>query len=199
MRLGCSKGHLANRFRRQLLRYSHPNGVRYLGHFIPVMREAVPARHDTKQRLSMGRERSAPVLREELVLLVLEGQSSASLARDFKTFVATIPKWIGARRVRRLMGEASLWGVPVRKRRHRRTRMTDGGVPDLVQRDFAAAQPNTVWVSDLTEIRTTEGKLHLCIIKICDPSSRIASGRLTYPAFATSLLIFTSFRRTTLN
>ena len=74
-------------------------------------------------------------------------------------------EWLGARRVRRLMGEASLWGVPVKKRRHRQTRMTDEVVPDLVQRDFAAAQPNTIWVSDLTEIRTAEGKLYLCIIK----------------------------------
>ncbi len=74
-------------------------------------------------------------------------------------------EWLGARRVRRLMGEASLWGVPVKKRRHRKTRMTDEVVADLVQRDFAAAQPNTIWVSDLTEIRTAEGKLYLCIIK----------------------------------
>ncbi len=74
-------------------------------------------------------------------------------------------EWLGARRVRRLMGEASLWGVPVKKRRHRQTRMPDEVVPDLVQRDFAAAQPNAIWVSDLTEIRTAEGKLYLCIIK----------------------------------
>ena len=29
-------------------------------------------------------------------------------------------EWLGERRVRRLMGEASLWGVPLKKRRHRR-------------------------------------------------------------------------------
>ncbi len=63
------------------------------------------------------------------------------------------------------MGEASLWGVPVKKRRHRRTRMTDEVVPDLVQCDFAAVQTNTIWMSDLTEIRTAEGKLYLFIIK----------------------------------
>ena len=74
-------------------------------------------------------------------------------------------EWVGARRVRRLMGEASLWGVPLKKRRHRRTRMATDVVPDLVQRDFAAAAPNTIWVSDLTEIQTAEGKLYLCIIK----------------------------------
>lgn len=74
-------------------------------------------------------------------------------------------EWLGERRVRRLMKEASLWGVPLKKRRHRRARVTADDVPDLVQRDFAAADPNTIWVSDLTEVRTAEGKVYLCIIK----------------------------------
>ena len=72
---------------------------------------------------------------------------------------------VGTRRIRRLMGEASLWGVPVKKRRHRRTSSTTDCVPDLVQRDFTAAAPNQLWVSDLTEIRTAEGKVYVCIIK----------------------------------
>ncbi len=71
-------------------------------------------------------------------------------------------EWLGERRVRRLMKEASLWGVPLKKRRHRRARVTADDVPDLVQRDFAAADPNTIWVSDLTEVRTAEGKVCHC-------------------------------------
>ena len=43
----------------------------------------------------MGRQRYTPVLREELVRLVLEGQSVVLLAHDFKTLAATLPKWIG--------------------------------------------------------------------------------------------------------
>jgi putative transposase len=36
---------------------------------------------------------------------------------------------------------------------------------DLVRRDFTAAAPNQLWLSDLTEHRTREGKLYVCAIK----------------------------------
>ncbi len=36
---------------------------------------------------------------------------------------------------------------------------------DLVRRDFTAAAPNQLWLTDLTEHRTDEGKLYLCAIK----------------------------------
>ncbi len=36
---------------------------------------------------------------------------------------------------------------------------------DLVRRDFTADGPNQVWVADITEHRTAEGKLYLCAIK----------------------------------
>jgi putative transposase len=36
---------------------------------------------------------------------------------------------------------------------------------DLVQRDFTATAPNRLWLADITEHRTAEGKLYLCAIK----------------------------------
>jgi transposase InsO family protein len=36
---------------------------------------------------------------------------------------------------------------------------------DLVERDFAAEEPNTLWLADITEHPTREGKLYLCAIK----------------------------------
>jgi transposase InsO family protein len=36
---------------------------------------------------------------------------------------------------------------------------------DLVRRDFTATAPNQLWLTDLTEHRTREGKLYLCAIK----------------------------------
>ncbi|WP_420371864.1 IS3 family transposase [Ornithinimicrobium pratense] len=36
---------------------------------------------------------------------------------------------------------------------------------DLVQRDFTAQAPNQLWLADITEHRTGEGKLYLCAIK----------------------------------
>ena len=36
---------------------------------------------------------------------------------------------------------------------------------DLVQRDFTADAPNRLWLADITEHRTLEGKLYVCAIK----------------------------------
>lgn len=36
---------------------------------------------------------------------------------------------------------------------------------DLVRRDFTAAAPNTLWLADITEHWTREGKLYLCAVK----------------------------------
>ena len=38
---------------------------------------------------------------------------------------------------------------------------------DLVGRDFSAARANELWLTDITEHRTDEGKLYLCAIKDC--------------------------------
>ena len=39
--------------------------------------------------------------------------------------------------------------------------------PDRVSREFTAAAPNRLWLADLTEHRTAEGKPCLCAIKDC--------------------------------
>ena len=36
---------------------------------------------------------------------------------------------------------------------------------DLVQRDFTAEAPNRLWLTDITEHPTAEGKLYLCAVK----------------------------------
>ena len=66
----------------------------------------------------------------------------------------------GRRRVARLMRAAGLRGcVRGKKRRttHRDPRATPA--PDLLGRDFVAAQPNKVWLADITYIPTGEGIL----------------------------------------
>jgi putative transposase len=66
----------------------------------------------------------------------------------------------GRRRVARLMRAAGLRGcVRGKKRRttHRDPRAAPA--PDLLGRDFVAAQPNKVWLADITYIPTGEGIL----------------------------------------
>jgi putative transposase len=71
---------------------------------------------------------------------------------------------VSERRVWRLCSQAGLFSVHGRRRgKHRRP-----GPPvhdDLVNRDFTADLPNRLWLSDITEHPTDEGKLYLCAVK----------------------------------
>jgi putative transposase len=52
-----------------------------------------------------------------------------------------------------------------RKRRGKGGKVGPPVHDDLVKRDFTAAGPNRLWLADITEHRTGEGKLYLCAIK----------------------------------
>jgi putative transposase len=75
---------------------------------------------------------------------------------------------VSRKRVARLMREAGLSGI-VRRRKGKTTISVPGiaTAPDLVRRDFAPAAPNRLWVADLTEIATWEGKLYLAVVVDC--------------------------------
>jgi transposase InsO family protein len=70
----------------------------------------------------------------------------------------------GENRVSRLCSVQRIWSVHSRKRGLNRT----AGPPvhdDLVEKVFTAEQPNVLWLTDITEHPTGEGKLYLCAIK----------------------------------
>lgn len=64
------------------------------------------------------------------------------------------------------MAADGLQGWSQRKRRGRRATpaTTPPGVVNLLERDFLALEPETKWVTDITEIKTRQGKLYLCIV-----------------------------------
>jgi len=72
---------------------------------------------------------------------------------------------VGRKRVARLMRDAGLAGVGGRRERRRRPQAAAASAAaasaDLVGRDFTAERPNKLWVADITEFDTGEGKLHL--------------------------------------
>ncbi len=73
---------------------------------------------------------------------------------------------VGERRVWRLCSQQRLWSTTVRKGRRSSGKTPGPAVhDDHVQRDFSAQRPNRVWVTDITEHPTAEGKLYLCAIK----------------------------------
>jgi putative transposase len=82
---------------------------------------------------------------------------------------------VARKRVARLMRQAGLKGV--QKRRFRCT--THSGAPecwapDLVDRNFVADRPDSLWVADVTYVPTEEGFLYLAIV--LDVFSRLIVG-----------------------
>jgi putative transposase len=70
----------------------------------------------------------------------------------------------GENRVARLCSEQQIFSVLAKKPGSGK----QPGPPvhdDLVQRIFTAEAPNSLWLTDITEHRTDEGKLYLCAIK----------------------------------
>jgi putative transposase len=71
----------------------------------------------------------------------------------------------GRRRVARLMRVAGLRGcMRGKKRGTTRRDPRTAPAPDLLRRDFVTAQPNRVWLADITYIPTQEGFLYLAFI-----------------------------------
>jgi putative transposase len=98
---------------------------------------------------------------------------------------------VGERRVWRLCSEHRIWSTTTKKGRKSSGKRPGPAVhDDLVQRNFTAPAPDKVWLTDITEHRTDQGKLYACVIKdVC--SNRIVghatSDRMT-AALATTAL-----------
>jgi putative transposase len=72
---------------------------------------------------------------------------------------------VGRKRVARLMRGAGVHGVSRRKQFRTTVRdETARPAPDLVDRQFAAAGPNRLWVADITYIATGAGYLFLAVV-----------------------------------
>jgi transposase-like protein len=69
---------------------------------------------------------------------------------------------VGHNAVARLMQQAGLAGLPNRRARHQPPRIATA--TDLVDRRFARAGPDQLWVTDITEHRTREGKVYCCVV-----------------------------------
>ena len=75
-------------------------------------------------------------------------------------------KRVARKRVERLMRQAGISGM-IRRKRGRTTIRVPGVrvCEDLVDRDFATAAPNRVWVADITYLRTWQGWLYLVAVQ----------------------------------
>lgn len=84
---------------------------------------------------------------------------------------------VGHNTVGLLMRRAQLAGLPTHRRGKRSRREIT--VTDPVRRDFRRAGPNELWVTDITEHPTREGKLYCCVV-IDTYSRRVVGWAIDY-------------------
>jgi transposase InsO family protein len=95
---------------------------------------------------------------------------------------------VGRKRVERLMRRLGIQRAYLRK--HWKTTRPDRdaiGAPDLVDRNFTAVVPNTLWVADLTYVKTLQGILYLAVV--LDVFSRKVTGWQMADRMTTDLVL----------
>jgi len=109
------------------------------------------------------RAQNDEVLTEKIVMFHCGSRFTYGSPRIHKDLKATGHK-VGRKRVARLMSAASLRGKT--KRRFKTTTTSQHSRPkaeNLVKQNFAVADPDTLWASDITYVPTAEGWLYLAV------------------------------------
>ena len=70
---------------------------------------------------------------------------------------------VNTKLVKRIMRELGIQGIPGPRKGVKNLKNAPT-CEDLVQRQFRASAPNELWLTDITEHPTTEGKLYCCVV-----------------------------------
>lgn len=70
---------------------------------------------------------------------------------------------VGHNAVASIMNELGIKGLP-KRRMLRSARVGRVGGPDLVRREFRREAPDELWMTDITEHHTREGKIYCCVV-----------------------------------
>ena len=122
---------------------------------------SVSSFYDWLKRPKSRRAQEDEVLTAKIVMLHCGSRCTYGSLRIHRDLQAAGHK-VGRKRVARLMSAAGLKGKTKRKfktttnSRHNRPK-----ADNLVKQNFAAAEPDTLWASDITYISTAEGWLYL--------------------------------------
>jgi putative transposase len=118
-----------------------------------------------RRRPPSERARFDAVLSEKIEMIHRNSRATYGAPRIHAEFGALGIR-CGKKRVARLMRRAGLRGC-LRGRRmraaHRRA-LQQAAAPDLVNRNFAAKEPDRLWVADITYVRSREGFVYLAFI-----------------------------------
>lgn len=119
--------------------------------------------YDWLKRGKSKRAREDEVLTEKIVMFHCGSRCTYGSPRIHKDLQAAGHQ-VGRKRVARLMRAAGLRGKT--KRKFKATTNSQHQRPkaeNLVKQNFAVANPNTLWASDITYVRTAEGWLYLAV------------------------------------
>jgi len=117
-----------------------------------------------RERLPSRRTRQETLLTEKILEIHSRSRETYGYPRVHAE-LRSLGIGCGRRRVARLMRAAGLRGcVRGKKRRTTHGDPRAAPAPDLLGRDFVAAQPNKVWLADITYILTGEGFLYVAFI-----------------------------------
>ncbi|HDS1187928.1 IS3 family transposase [Stenotrophomonas maltophilia] len=129
------------------------------------LRVSTSGYYDWSKRLPSARQRDNERLLSRIHALHQDSRGTLGAGRMQEDLVEE-GLTASRNRVARLMAAAGLQGWPRPKRRGQRAQptLTPPGVRNLLERDFSALEPETKWVTDITEIKTQQAKLYLCVV-----------------------------------
>ncbi|WP_152981183.1 IS3 family transposase [Stenotrophomonas koreensis] len=129
------------------------------------LRVSTSGYYDWSKRLPSARQRDNERLLSRIHALHQDSRGTLGAGRMQEALVEE-GLTASRNRVARLMAAAGLQGWPRPKRRGQRAQptLTPPGVRNLLERDFSALEPETKWVTDITEIKTQQAKLYLCVV-----------------------------------
>ncbi len=109
--------------------------------------------------------------RAELAVLIKKAFEEADSTYGYRRVHAQLGRWgvdVGPELVRAIMRDLDLQPCQPRPWRPTTTQAGDADqIPDLLHRDFTAAEPNTKLIGDITYIPTWEGFLYLATVIDC--------------------------------
>ena len=121
--------------------------------------------YDWEDRPASARQLDNERLLERIRQIHADSQGAIGAPRMHEDLVDE-GETVGKNRIARLMAAADLQGWPRKKKRGQRGKpgLPPPGVRNLLERDFTAMEPESKWVTDITEIPTDEGKLYVCVV-----------------------------------
>jgi putative transposase len=121
--------------------------------------------YEWKDRPLSAREQDNELLLKQIKQVHADSRGSYGSPRVHAELTLGLGLVVNEKRVARLMRQAGVRGLYVRRRRGCTVR-DPGAEPagDLVNRQFAVTGPNRLWLTDITEHPTGEGKLYCAAV-----------------------------------